>query len=192
MKICFCNTERMQYLLSDAENLIWKEIQSYTDNYEKPEHSIEYIKNMIECYILLSKENNMPVPYCTIKEFFCLHDNENGDFEEEYNKFMSCKSAVQENIEQDKVLFWINHIESNTCQLIRNILNDSETDPHYSAVYASNTVKCIIIILNEIGYSPSYSDVKSFIEYHGFTEAEYSIFEEKRKKESVYYRGIQY
>lgn len=192
MKTCSYSPERMLYLLSDAENLIWKEIQSYTDGFGKPKHSIEYIKNMIECYISLSKENNEPAPYHTIKDFFCPNDNENGEFEKEYNKFMSCKSAIQETFEQNKELFWINHIESDICGFIRNVLNDSETDPHFSAVYASNIIKCIIHLMKELGRSLPYSNIKSFFEHNGFTQAEYEAFEENRKKESVYYRGIQY
>lgn len=182
----------MLYLLSDAENLIWKEIQTYTDSCGKPCHSIEYIKYMIESYISLSNKNNQPLSFSSIKDFFCLCDDENGYWEKEYNKFISCQSSVQEIFEQNKELFWINHIESDICIFIHNVLNDSETDPHYSAVYASNIIKCIIHLTEELGRARSYSNIKGFFEHNGFTRDEYEAFEENRKKEAVYYRGIQY
>lgn len=181
----------MLYLLSNAENLIWSEIQTYTDKVEKPTHSVEFIKHMIECYVFLSRENNQPTPYNNVKEFFCVYDTD-GNLKKEYNKFISCKSVIEESFESDNALFWISYIESDTCKLIQNVFTDSETDPHYSAVYATNTIKCIIHLMKELGQKIPYSDVKGFFDCHNFSEEEYKAFELSREKESVYYRGIQY
>lgn len=76
--------------------------------------------------------------------------------------------------------------------LIENVLNDSDNDPHYSAVTATNLVKCYIEIMHELGEKLPYHDVKDFIKNIGFSEQEYLLFEEKRKKEALYYRGVQY
>lgn len=94
------------------------------------------------------------------------------------------------NIEKLKYLlaFMSEYIES----LVENVLTDSETDPHYSAVAATNLIKCYIQILNELGEKLPYSNVKEFFQFNAFTEEEYERFEESRKKESVYYRGVQY
>ncbi len=77
-------------------------------------------------------------------------------------------------------------------ELIDNVLSDSETDPHYSAVAATNKIKCYIEIMNELGEKISYQNVKEFFDFNAYTEEEYQQFEESRKKESVYYRDIQY
>lgn len=183
--------EKMKYLLSDGENLIWSEIHTYTDNTKKPAHSVEFIKYMIECFISLSNETGQPVDYSCIKDFFLFYDSD-GEMEKEYNKFISSKSCVDERIESDKALFWINYMESNILSFIRKVLSDSETDPHYSAVYAANIIKCIIHLLKESGQKLAYSDIKEFFISNGFSLDEYDAFEASRKKESVYYRGIQY
>ena len=46
--------------------------------------------------------------------------------------------------------------------------------------------------MNELGERMPYSNVKEFFQFDAFTEEEYKRFEESRKKESVYYRGVQY
>lgn len=94
------------------------------------------------------------------------------------------------NIEKLKYLlaFMDEYIES----LVENVLSDSETDPHYSAVAATNLIKCYIQILNELEEKLPYSNVKEFFQFDAFTEEEYERFEASRKKESVYYRGVQY
>ncbi len=76
--------------------------------------------------------------------------------------------------------------------LIENVLEDSEEDPHYSAVTATNLVKCYIEIMEELGEELPYSDVEGFIRNIGFSEQEYLLFEKKRRKESEYYCGVQY
>ena len=46
--------------------------------------------------------------------------------------------------------------------------------------------------MNELGERMPYSNVKEFFKFNAYTEEEYERFEESRKKESVYYRGVQY
>ena len=76
--------------------------------------------------------------------------------------------------------------------LIENVIYDSEEDPHYSAVTATNLVKCYIEIMGGLGENLPYNDVEGFIRNIGFSEQEYFLFEEKRKKESEYYLGEQF
>ena len=76
--------------------------------------------------------------------------------------------------------------------LIENVIEDSDDDPHYSAVTATNLVKCYIEIMEELGEKLPYTNVEGFVRNIGFSEQEYLLFEMKRKKESEFYRGVQY
>lgn len=85
------------------------------------------------------------------------------------------------------------HIQSLDIELlIENVIEDSEEDPHYSAVTAANLVKCYIEIMEELGEKLPYTNVEGFVKAIGFSNDDYLLFEKKRKKESEYYRGIQY
>ena len=92
----------------------------------------------------------------------------------------------------EKLKYLLNVIEDHICILIDDILTDSETDPHYSAVAATNRIKCYIDVMNDLGKTLPYSNVEEFFMFNAYTKEEYAIFEESRKKESVYYRDIQY
>ena len=76
--------------------------------------------------------------------------------------------------------------------LIENVMEDSDEDPHYSAVTATNLVKCYIETMKELGENLSYSDVEGFVKNIGYYHEDYLVFEKKRKKEAEYYRGVQY
>lgn len=78
------------------------------------------------------------------------------------------------------------------CNFIYDVLNDSEEDPHYSAVTATNRIKCYIDVMNSLGNKLPYHDVKGFFQYYDFSEEEYQQFESSRKKESEYYIGKQF
>ena len=75
---------------------------------------------------------------------------------------------------------------------IENVLNDSKEDPHFSAVYVNNLIKCYIDLMTQMGEKLPYRDVKSFILFNGFDETEYNFFEKSRKNESTYYIGKQF
>lgn len=95
-------------------------------------------------------------------------------------------------IDNEKLKYML-HIQRFDIELlIENVLEDSEVDPHYSAVTATNLVKCYIEIMKELGEKLPYTDVEGFIKHNGFSEQEYLVFEKKRQKESEYYRGVQY
>lgn len=95
-------------------------------------------------------------------------------------------------IDREKLKYML-HIQRFDIELlIENVLEDSEEDPHYSAVTATNLVKCYIEIMEELGEELPYSDVEGFIRNIGFSEQEYLLFEKKRRKEAEYYCGVQY
>ena len=95
-------------------------------------------------------------------------------------------------INMEKLLYVLGIFDDYICDLIYNVLNDSEEDPHYSAVAATNLIKSYIQIMTELGKKLPYNDVKSFFEDCAYTEDEYNAFEKSRLKESEYYRGKQF
>ncbi len=96
------------------------------------------------------------------------------------------------NIDIEKLKYLLNNVENNIGILIDNVLSDSKTDPHYSAVTASNRIKCYIQIMHELGESLPYNDIEGFFEFNAYTKKEYLEFEKLRREESTYYLGIQY
>ena len=76
---------------------------------------------------------------------------------------------------------------------IDNVMNDSESDPKYSAVTAKNLIICFLQIQKMLDHTYPFHTVKEyFLATHYYTEKDYKIFEEKRSKESVYYIGEQF
>ena len=76
--------------------------------------------------------------------------------------------------------------------LIHQVLEDSETDPHYSAVTALNLFKCYNQILEDFDKSSCFENIKDFMLQNRFEEGDYEKFEILRKKESEYYKGPQF
>lgn len=60
------------------------------------------------------------------------------------------------NLDIEKLKYLLNTTEREIGRLIDNVLSDSQEDPHYSAVYASNQIKCYIQIMNELGEKLPY------------------------------------
>ena len=92
----------------------------------------------------------------------------------------------------DKLKYLLHYMEYAIIRLVDHVLSDSKTDPEYSAVTASNLIKCYIDIKSELEGALPYKTVEGFFEYNLYTEEEYHLFEENRKKESEYYIGMQY
>ena len=95
-------------------------------------------------------------------------------------------------IDCEKLKYLLNNMEYHIGQLIDKVLIDSPTDPHYSAVAAANKIKCYIQIMKDLGEDLPYKNVEEFFEFNAYTKEEYQLFEKSRKKESQYYRGVQY
>ena len=92
----------------------------------------------------------------------------------------------------EKIKYILRDIEGNLPAYIQNILTDSAEDPHYSAVYTSNLIKCYIELMIQLGEELPFNDVKSFILFNAFNEKEYETFENSRLNESLYYKGEQF
>lgn len=93
---------------------------------------------------------------------------------------------------KEQILYILKDINGNLPVYIENVLNDSKEDPHFSAVYVNNLIKCYIDLMIQMGKKLPYRDVKSFILFNGFDESEYEFFENSRKNESTYYIGEQF
>lgn len=77
-------------------------------------------------------------------------------------------------------------------ELIDNVLYDSETDPHYSAVTARNCIIWYIQVMKDMGVPLPYSDCEGYFKHAWYSKKQYRLFEKKRIKESAYYQGKQY
>ena len=95
-------------------------------------------------------------------------------------------------LDKEKLLFLLMFIDDYLGELVDKVLSDSKIDPHYSAVTASNIIKCYIDINKSLGKSLPYDDVKSYFKFNAYTEGEYVLFENIRKKEAQYFIGKQY
>ena len=96
------------------------------------------------------------------------------------------------NIDKEKLLYLLMFTDDYMETFADEVMNDSEEDPHYSAVTLTNMIKCYVEIMNELGAPRSYNDVESFLKLNLYSDEECKRFEEKRKKEAEYYRGRQY
>lgn len=75
-------------------------------------------------------------------------------------------------------------------QLVWDVINDSEQDPEYSAVTASNLIKAYITVRNSLEDQSVPLDVIPFLKQRfGLSEDEIAKFERIRIKESEYYIG---
>ncbi len=92
----------------------------------------------------------------------------------------------------EKLLYLLNHMDGFIEQLVYDVLTDSQTDPHYSAVTATNLIKCYIQVMNRLNKEIPYTDIRSYFKYNLLTDDEYEFFEKSRRKESKYYVGKQY
>ena len=183
------NKERISLLLSDKENEIWNIIDEICEN-EESGYTVDYAKKLITSYISISELIGERVPYKDTKSFVCHY---NPDGEQIYKKLINSERLNNEDIsEQDDFIFILKHTEGEICREISNVLNDSNIDPHFSAVYTTNMIKCLLFVAGKVGFSFLYNDVFGFFISHGFSEKQYREFENKRKKEAEYYRDYQW
>ncbi len=96
-------------------------------------------------------------------------------------------------MENEKIKFLLSYIENSLPTEIDNVLNDSESDPHFSAVYVSKLIKSLIFTIESYKISDlHFSDIKECFAYLDYSDEEYEIFEKKRLIESQYYIGEQF
>ena len=73
---------------------------------------------------------------------------------------------------------------------IVDVLNDSDSDPHYSAVHTTNKIILYLECMKEVHGFSKVSTVREYFELIGYDE-EFNEFETKRKRESEYFEGVQ-
>ncbi len=96
------------------------------------------------------------------------------------------------NVPMEKLTYLLQHLEGYIENTIYEVLADSEEDPQYSAVTATNLIKCHIEVEEALGHQLPYRSVEEYLRFNCFTSEEVEIFEQKRKHESAYYIGKQY
>lgn len=96
------------------------------------------------------------------------------------------------NVPMEKLMFLLQHLEGYIEDAVYEVLADSEEDPQYSAVTATNLIKCHIEVEEALGHELHYHNVEEYLRFHCLTEEEMQMFEEKRQHESAYYIGKQY
>jgi hypothetical protein len=127
------------------------------------------------------------------KAAFCLHlDKACGLWYNGYGYIIITYTGGCMNIDCEKLKYLLNDMDLRIGELIDNVLNDSDSDPHFSAVAAVNKIKCYIQIMNDLGEKLPYDTVEEFFEFNAYTKDEYRRFEELRQKESQHYRDVQY
>ena len=189
------NTEKLKYLLAGLEfefdNWIYGVLNNSDDT---PRYSAAEIAYIMECYISVMKYTDKKPPYVSVKKYF----DDNDFTRKEFRRFERlCQLSKSDIIRRastniDKIKFLLETVKAEIVILIKNVVNDSETDPHYSAVTASNKIKCYIDVMNSIGEKTPFEDVIGFLESNGFTKEEQALFGRHGKTESEYYIGKQY
>lgn len=178
-------------LISNKEDEIWRIIHEAIYNGNSDElYSLKYVEKLINSLVSVSKSIGERPPFSNMKDFFCYYSPEG---KMEYNSFLHLKEVKNDfDFKEDELDFLLKHTEGEICRLIVKVLNNDPNDPHYSAVYATNQIKCYILISKHLGKSLSYNNVFDFFITHGFSQKQYINFEISRKEESIIYRGTQY
>ena len=184
------DTEKLKYLLAGLEyefdNWIYGVLNNSDDT---PRYSAAEIAYIMECYISVMKYIDGKPPYVSVKEYF----DDNAFTRKEFRRFERLKQLSKSDVIRrgstniDKIKFLLETVKAEIVILIKNVVNDSETDPHYSAVTASNRIRCYIDVMNSLGEKLPFEDVIGFLEFNGFTKEEQALFARHRKTESGYY-----
>jgi hypothetical protein len=96
-------------------------------------------------------------------------------------------------VNNEKLSFLLSYVENSLSVEINDVLNDSASDPHFSAVYVTNLIKSLIFTIENCEtYEMHFNDVKDCFKYLDYSDEEYEIFEKKRIIESEYYIGEQF
>lgn len=90
---------------------------------------------------------------------------------------------------KEELMYLLRFTEDYIENSLYKVVNDSETDPHFSAVTTSNLIKCYVKVIKNFGGELPYTDVKSFFNYNLMSEEEYNNFEKRRSTEKEYYVG---
>ena len=90
---------------------------------------------------------------------------------------------------KEELLYLLSFCEDYIQDLVYNVIDDSEEDPHYSAVTANNLIKCYVDVMKYFKNEVPFSDIKSFFDYNLLDVEKYKKFEKSREIENNYYVG---
>ena len=90
---------------------------------------------------------------------------------------------------EKQLIYLLEYTEHCIESLVYDVLHDSTTDPHYSAVTATNLIKIYIEAMHGLKQELPFNDIKSFFEYNMFSTEEYELFLRKYESELSYYVG---
>ena len=107
-------------------------------------------------------------------------------------KYVEIVEKKDMEFDKKKLLYILEFFNYYTSELIDEVMDDSEEDPHFSAVAATNHIKCYIHMMKALGEHIYPNSVKDYILGCNYTEADYKKFKKNREKESNYYGGIQF
>ncbi len=95
-------------------------------------------------------------------------------------------------MDSEKMAYLLRYFDNSLEEFVANVLANDPVDPHYSAVTATNCIKCYIEWRHEIGEPLPYSNIEEYFRWIGYSEEEYRLFESSRAEESEHYIGVQY
>ena len=93
---------------------------------------------------------------------------------------------------ENEIRYLLKFMDEYIEQTVYSVLEDSEENPEFSAVTATNLIICYIRVLNSLHIACSYSSVNEYLRSICLTPDEIEVFMKKRTKEAQYYIGNQY
>ena len=142
--------------------------------------SMTETKERLEAYLSYVQRETTPniVRYLTdfgcsssdIEKFFVLSKELENNLEPMEKRLQRCREVI------------LKYTLSDTLCLLKNVLHDSEEDPHYSAVTADRLLKDYLICK---GLKEEYS-VREFLRTQGYSAADIDLFYEKYRKECLH------
>ncbi len=195
------NKEKLQYLFEFIDEYLDILINgALGKNPNAARYSAVTVYNIINYYIETENKIGTDLPFNDVKTYFLYKYSKYRHSKYEYFKFKistlkeSRRGAVikPDLSDNEKVCYLFKFLDEYICKLINDVLTDSKTDPNYSAVAATNVIKCYIEIENQLGTELPFNNVETFFKAKGFSKDEYIQFEESRESESKYYGDVQY
>lgn len=92
---------------------------------------------------------------------------------------------------EEKLKYLLVHLDDFIEKRIYDVLEDSDTDPEYSAVTTLNLIHCYLSVAVDLGIEECTDTVK-YMHQRCFSQEEISKFMVKKEKEASYYIGKQY
>ena len=90
---------------------------------------------------------------------------------------------------KNALMYLLDFEQYNIEELVGAVLQDSDTDPHYSAVTTANLIKCYIKVMQELEEDFYCSDIENYFLKNQYTTEEYKLFMEKYNRESTVYHS---